>query len=479
MYETYFKFGQRPFAAAPQTDRYFPAAAIEHARQTLIRCVERAEGSGLIVGGSGTGKTLLCQLLADQFKDNFDTALLSSGRLCTRRALLQAILFEMGLPYRGMEEGELRLSLLDHLAPGKHARLGLVLLVDEAHSLPWRLMEELRMITNLVRDGQPRVRLILAGSPLLEERFASPKMDSFSQRLAARCYLETFDRDETFAYVRAQVGTVGGDPDELFSEEALQSVYRATDGVPRLINQVCDHALILASLGGHASLDGGVVEEAWADLQQLPTPWSAGRDEPVAGKVIEFGGLDEDDVLEAIPFRPAATDAVTARTEAALDRAQRQLSQLTDEFEPAGSIGPEVELVFVDSSNPFAERFQEEEVVLDRFVAADAELFSSRPTVASHEGRDLAAMLPAPSKGSAAEIRQVDAGDRTVKSNGAARAEASKEAARPIAASRAADDEDEDVLVIEDDAPSTVPVRQSPLVRRQEYRQLFAKLRRG
>ena len=99
----------------PRVDHYFPAAGIEAARTTLARCVERAEGVGLLVGPTGTGKTLLCQILAEQFRGAFHVALLSSGRLTTRRGLLQAILYELGQPYRGMDEGELRLSLVEYL----------------------------------------------------------------------------------------------------------------------------------------------------------------------------------------------------------------------------------------------------------------------------------------------------------------------------------------------------------------------------
>ena len=225
MYEGHFQLRQRPFAAAPQSECFFPADGIESARQTLVRIVSRAEGSGLIIGPSGIGKTLLCQAVAEAFRGQLSVALLSSGRICTRRALLQAILFELRLPYRGMEEGELRLSLIDHLTPGPDGLPGLLLLVDEVHTLPLRLLEELRMITNLVRDGQPRVRLILAGGPALEERFASPKLDSFSQRLAARCYLSAMNREETTGYARYQIAAVGGDPDRVFESSAYEGIF--------------------------------------------------------------------------------------------------------------------------------------------------------------------------------------------------------------------------------------------------------------
>ena len=114
MYEACFGLDRRPFASVPQVSDYFPAEAIESARLTLGRCVERGEGAGMVVGPSGTGKTLLCRMLAKQFCDpscdqscnTMAVAMLSSGQLGTRRALLQAILYELGRPYRGMDEGE-------------------------------------------------------------------------------------------------------------------------------------------------------------------------------------------------------------------------------------------------------------------------------------------------------------------------------------------------------------------------------------
>ena len=176
-------------------------------------------------------------------------------------------------------------SLVDHLTPRSQSTetsANLLLIVDEAHSLPLRLLEELRLLSNLVRQGQPRVRLVLAGGPQFEERLASPKLESFNQRIAARCYLEALDRAQTIDYVRHQINEAGGSPDRLFTSDALGAVYQATDGIPRLINQVCDHALIMACAGGVRQLTAGGIEEAWADLQQLPTPWnaSAGCTEP-------------------------------------------------------------------------------------------------------------------------------------------------------------------------------------------------------
>jgi type II secretory pathway predicted ATPase ExeA len=236
----------RPFASHPRVDRYFPAAAIEDARSRLTRSIDRGDGPGLIIGSPGSGKSLLLQALAAQYHDRFDVVLLACSQICTRRALLQAILFELGLPYHQRDEGELRLALLDQLLSDEHSPEGLLLLVDEAQALSVVLLEELRMMTNLVRGGMPRVRLVLAGASALEETFAAPELESFSQRLAARCYLGPLGRDEAIQYVRAQLAASGVEPDAVFAADAWDAIVEATDGVPRLINQLCDRALSAA-----------------------------------------------------------------------------------------------------------------------------------------------------------------------------------------------------------------------------------------
>ena len=168
-------------------------------------------------------------------------------------------------------------------------------------------------------------------------------------------------------------------------------VHKATDGVPRLINQVCDHALLLACGAGVRRIEPAHVEEAWADLQQLPTPWNAPA-APATNGVIEFGGLD-DGPLEVPPIAgtivaaentdsaadpsPQATlvatvteDAGTedAETFAQLCHIQKLLADVQAEFQPAEMMGPEAEPV-LETPHPFGETFAEEEVIADRYAA--------------------------------------------------------------------------------------------------------------
>lgn len=389
MYDGCFGLNRRPFASVPQADQYFAAATIENARTTLARCIQRGEGAGLVIGPSGTGKTLLCVTLAEQFRRSMQVVTLASGRLSSRRALFQAILYELGRPYRYMDEGELRLAVVDYLMTSDENSRGMLLLVDEAHTLPLRLLEEIRLMSNLVRGGQPLVRLVLAGGPVLEERFASPKMDSFSQRLSARCYLEAFNRTETQQYIEWQMDAAGGLGSEVFPEATCQSVYQATGGLPRLINQVCDHALLLAYVAGRKVIHPADIEEAWSDLQQLPTPWTSETkvEGSENGNLIEFGSLDDSsETSGAASGEPGATTRVfrvasveeeefdeevtiPAEPSRQIHRIERLLAEAEEDFQPAGSIGPEIELCFDQTDHPFHEEFEQEEVVIDRYAA--------------------------------------------------------------------------------------------------------------
>lgn len=502
MYESFFELEGRPFLASPIAERYYPAASIEHARKSALRCIERGGGSTAILGSAGTGKSTLCQVLAKQMQDQFQIAMLTSARLCTRRALLQNILFELKQPYRDREEGELRLSLIDYLEPSETCPNGILLLVDEAHMLPLRLLEELRMLTNLVRDGQPRVRLVLAASLSLDERLASPRLESLNQRIAARCYLHSMNRDETFGYVRAQLSAVGGDPARVLTEDALQAIHGATDGIPRLVNQLCDHVLVMAAIGRRAPVEGRGVEEAWADLQQLPTPWAsddaARQSTTEGGHILEFGELDEAvrgelDSDEA----PSANDEITEpQVTGQLDQIESGVAALADDepisdspsnekkepeqFRPAGNQSPEIELIFHHAHDPFNESFDDEEVIVDPFSSMDP---GSTPPTAPRTQQENRPTIPFHSTD-----QPVEEPSGTEDSGGPSK-EPAEQKPELIAESLSQAElpgslpgDDRDLLEIEaawDELSSENGGPANALPRRRAYRQLFANLRRG
>lgn len=471
--------GERPFPSHPHVGRYFPAAAIENARRRLTRAIDRGDGPGLVIGGPGTGKSLLLQVLAAQFHERFDVVLLACARLCTRRALLQAILFELDLPYRVRDEGQLRFGLLDYLLSGKQTPSELLLLVDEAQTLPVTLLDELRVLTNLVHGGSPRVRLVLAGSAALEESFASPELESFSQRLAARCYLTPLSRDETAQIVRAQLFACGADVDALLLPDACQAVFEATDGVPRLVNQLCDRAILLAAAEKCTVIDRGVIQTAWSDLQQLPSLWES---PPAAAAkssgVIEFGGLNVDEPRESLRVQTAQVD----RSDVAIDVLERR--------------PPATQDVAKDPANPFAEPFDEEEVVLDNF-AAWAEMFDlNTPRVENLRDQRFAALIQEAMDETRDEANRLTSADppdphdslddadlRWPPIRLAVVPDSTPALSAPGSADDASRNIEPPIFIVEDDpsdddcvaAPSTI----RPQIRRQEYARLFSRLRSG
>jgi type II secretory pathway predicted ATPase ExeA len=296
MHESFFGLQKRPFLTYPTLERYCPVACQEQAFQVTHRAISRAEGPVAVLGGTGLGKSMVCLRIAENFRRSFEVILLSSSQICSRRALLQSLLFELRMPYRDLSEGELRLSLLDRLQPSnENASDGLVLIVDEAQTLSIKLLDELRMITNLTRDGQPRVRLVLCGTHRLDEMLGHPQLESLNQRLAARSYLSPLNQAETINYLTHKVERCGVSIRSVMTEESMQLIHRATDGVPRLIDQLADQSLRLAFETHQRPCSGSTIESAWASLQQLPVPWSD-TSSPIESEPssIEFGALEED-----------------------------------------------------------------------------------------------------------------------------------------------------------------------------------------
>lgn len=469
---------ERPFVAAPDADRYFPAVTIEEARRRLTRCIERGEGPALLVGGTGTGKTLLLEVLARQFSNKMTTVLLGGSQLCTRRALQQSILFQLGLPYRQLEEGDLRLSLLEFLRPLEGKPRKLLLLVDEADSLPTRLLEELRALTNISYKGEMLVGLVLVGSGSLEERFSEPELQVFAQRLAHRCYLAPLGREETFQYLRSQVAAVGIDPNKLFAQDGLEAIFTATDGVPRLINQIGDQLVWLVGETGYAPIDAAIVQQAWADLQQIPAPWNLTATEELNNPV-EFGELSTDVFETSQPSHddelPASIPISSGRfadTNVEYCNSLSATDELIDEFH---HFDMAKSLAAPTAVNPFAENFASEEVVFDRYLKFEEQLLAAAPkvinrldTAFAQEIKQYEIELTPPAKPIAKSVNRIEKLALSVEAVAVPMNNAVKFApAEPRV-------DFGDVLVIEDDRPVGPTIAPG-----RNLRQLFSTLEKG
>lgn len=296
----------RPFPGVPVWQRYVGIGPIEEARQKICRMINRGEAIGVVMGPPGTGKTLLCQKIASLHRQSHEIVMLGDIRVTSRMGLVQQVLFHLGQPHQGKDEDALHLSLVQTLAKSSAASRTLLLVIDEAQMLSTDLLDEVRMLSNIVRDGRAMVQTVLVGGPRLEDTLADPQIDSLTQRIAARCYLHPLTHGECDQYIRTSMAALRLGIDDA----AVAAVHHASGGIPRLVNQLMDLAIEVASTRRSATVDESSVQAAWAELQQLPSPVLEPTLKPRGG-VIEFGELDgatfDFDNEKIAASQPAAT----------------------------------------------------------------------------------------------------------------------------------------------------------------------------
>jgi type II secretory pathway predicted ATPase ExeA len=512
MYEALFRLSSRPFSPYPRTDRFFPSTEIEQARTCALRSISRGEGVTVVIGPPGTGKTLLCRMIEEAFTGDFRLVSLQGVRLATRKALLQSLLFGLGLPHRGGEENDFRLSLLASANDEKASPRGLLVVIDEADLLPLRVLEELRLLANIVKAGEPRIRLVLAGGPSLDEKLSHPRMEAFQQRLGMRRYLHPWNREETRNYVQSQWRRVGGSPEAAFDEQAYVAIYQATAGFPRAVNQLCDHALVLAAEAGATRIDAYRVEMAWADLQQLPLPTKEPATFAGRSGIVEFGSLSDE-----APSRSASNvNRPAERTVSygmSLEATPAYVPAHEDEEEDAEFVAPGVydfgfeandlrsretwlAVPTVDEEadaheerigwDPFAESFDEEALVEDRvsrIAPSAAASFEARSASPASTRKEPARTAPASKEPARSEDRAREERARTIRVEPAAdRRDYSDslerellEATLQISPARFAPTDDRDLILVEEDVREEAPRAEAGAV--VDSRQLFARLR--
>ncbi len=274
MYEASFGLKRRPFAATPDATCFLQSGTIQGTLDELIVCVEHGQGIAVLTAPAGTGKTLLCERLRFELDERYETVFLRHASFLTRRALLQTILCELNHAFHHPSEQELRLELFPAIRALQPKREALVLICDEAHQLTDSLLEELRILADFAESGRPLVRLVLVGQLSLEEKLAQPSLEAFNQRIRAHVSLSSFDLAGSIDYIDYRLTWAGGRTEEVFTPSALNLIAHASDGVPRCINQLADHTLLLAFVSEQRPAGEELVREALGDLRQLPLHWN-------------------------------------------------------------------------------------------------------------------------------------------------------------------------------------------------------------
>ncbi len=296
MYETYFHLSKRPFSTTPDHTCFFAPEAVQELIDELILRAESGQGIGVLTAPAGTGKTLVCRRIAAELSSRWRPLYLPNANFPTRRALLQTILFELGRRYSGLEEQELRLAVFASLKDLSLAGRGVVLIVDEAHLLSLRLLEELRLLASLSDDEVPLCRVILSGQLALEERLVDPALEALNQRVACQVYLEPLTRQQSIEYVKYRIEWAGGDSTRVFTPQALERIAAACNGLPRCLNQLCDQVLLLTYAQEQPTANEDAVDEALLGLRQLPLHWNM----PIVADA-PFDALDDDSAFDDVP----------------------------------------------------------------------------------------------------------------------------------------------------------------------------------
>lgn len=329
MYESYYGFTEKPFSLTPDPKYLYRSESHASAFELLQYAIRRREGFVVVTGDIGTGKTTLCRALLEQIDRTTFTALVLNPFL-SEQDLLKRILLDFGVISRddlkagrlaGVSKQELIDALSDFLLGLVPLNASAVLIIDEAQNLPLAVLEQVRILSNLETAKEKLLQIILVGQLELQTLLRSPELRQLDQRVSIRYELQPLDRDATGAYVAHRLAVAGGSAAVAFTTKALDGVHRLSGGIPRVINLICDRALlagyaertsrITPALVTHAAksleVQGSNVRR-WPALLRRAAVWAGAAGVVLASFVVPGSRafLRERFTAAASPLRPSA-----------------------------------------------------------------------------------------------------------------------------------------------------------------------------
>lgn len=254
MYLEYFNFKELPFGLTPNVGFFCQLKGHQEALNVLLFSLRSGEGFIKIVGEVGSGKTLLCRKLLDSLGDGYVTAYIPNPDL-NPLELRKALARELDIEFTALQDQHELLTLLNtkllelHLA-GKH----IVVIIDEAQALPLESLEAVRLLTNLETQKNKLLQVVLFGQPELDQHLNKPNLRQLKQRITFSYYLPLLSREDMDTYLFHRLAIAGYTSGALFAKRVRKILYRASRGVPRIVNILCHKALLLAYGSGESKV---------------------------------------------------------------------------------------------------------------------------------------------------------------------------------------------------------------------------------
>lgn len=271
MYLEFYGLRESPFNITPDPRFLFFTDAHQAAVDSLIYGIEARKGFLELVGEVGCGKTTLCRAVLARLArlaQGVQTALILNPSLSAIQ-LLQAILGDLGQPTRSRDRLRLIEQLNAFLLDRAEAGVNVAVIIDEAQNLSAEVMEQVRLLSNLETDQHKLMQIVLAGQPELERRLSQPDLRQLRQRLMVRATLGPLGEADTRRYVAHRLDVAGAEADVGFEEAALKLLHRGSNGIPRVINKICDLAMLAGYAAGRRQVGKAEVGRALVELEGM------------------------------------------------------------------------------------------------------------------------------------------------------------------------------------------------------------------
>lgn len=296
MYEQFFGLRERPFDLTPNPRYLFLTNRYREALGNLVYGLAGRKGLTVLTGEAGTGKTTLLTVALAQWREAGHLVATLRNPTMDRAEFLQFLQHEFGLSEAAGQSKTTLLREFEVLLNKRHAEgLLTALVIDEAHSLPTDLLEEIRLLANIETAETKLLPLILLGQPELADRLNDPSLRQLKQRVALRCSLVPLDLRETAAYLAKRIHLAGGDSLNVFTREAVEAIHYGSGGIPRLINVICDNALVNGFAAGQRPVGRDIIRDVCVDFD-LPV-----MDDAAAGDAAAVREARPEPVAAAAP----------------------------------------------------------------------------------------------------------------------------------------------------------------------------------